>query len=310
MPHRLDLVGELVIAQSFVAQHPDVRGIANQFFTRSMAQLNRITKELQRTAMAMRMVPVGGTFQKMIRVVRDLGAKQQEQVHLVLSGEDTELDRTIVEEIADPLLHMIRNSVDHGIEQPDVRTSRGKPSQGTIHLRAFHRGGNVVIQIQDDGHGLNRKRILAKAVEKGLVAANAELTDLEIFLLIFAPGFSTTATLCPGARPSRPQRVQERAAEAREKSSAVGHAKLAAAWKAAHRDRSVAVVLATESTENTKRCRHINNSQPPTPYRSTSPRVSRRRLRGFGLPLAPGHFPPHEKPRPRRSCKPSRSMCH
>jgi two-component system chemotaxis sensor kinase CheA len=141
--------------------------------------------------MAMRMVPIGGTFQKMIRVVRDLGAKQQKQVQLVLSGEDTELDRTIVEEIADPLLHMIRNSVDHGIEKPEVRVSRGKPHQGTIHLRAFHRAGNVVIQIQDDGNGLNRYRILGKAVEKGLVAANAELADLEIFQLIFAPGFST-----------------------------------------------------------------------------------------------------------------------
>ncbi|MBI4658179.1 MAG: chemotaxis protein CheA [Verrucomicrobia bacterium] len=187
----VDLVGELVIAQSFVSQHPDVKGISNQFFTRSMAQLNRITKELQRTAMSMRMVPVGGSFQKMMRVVRDLATKQQKQVQLILSGEDTELDRTIVEEISDPLLHMIRNSVDHGIEKPEVRVSRGKPSQGVIRLRAFHRGGNVVIQIQDDGNGLDRDRILKKAIEKGLVSSNAELTDLEIFQLIFAAGFST-----------------------------------------------------------------------------------------------------------------------
>ena len=187
----VDLVGELVIAQSFVAQHPGVKGISNQFFTRSMAQLNRITKELQRTAMSMRMVPIGGTFHKMLRVVRDLATKQQKRVQLLLSGEDTELDRTIVEEISDPLLHMIRNSVDHGIEQPEVRASRGKPSEGVIHLRAYHQGGNVVIQIQDDGNGLNRERILSKAVEKGLVSANSELTDSEVFHFIFAPGFST-----------------------------------------------------------------------------------------------------------------------
>lgn len=187
----VDLVGELVIAQSFVAQHPDLKSITNQFFTRSMSQLLRITRELQRTAMSMRMVPIGGVFQKMMRVVRDLAAKQQKQVRLVLSGEETELDRTIVEDISDPLLHMIRNSVDHGIEKPEVRVSRGKPAEGTIHLRAFHQSGYVVIQIQDDGNGLNRERLLRKAVERGIVQPNAELTDPEIYQLIFAPGFST-----------------------------------------------------------------------------------------------------------------------
>lgn len=187
----VDLVGELVIAQSFVAQHPEIKAIRNQFFTRSVAQLNRITKELQRTAMSMRMIPVGGTFQKMQRVVRDLATKQQKQVHLVLSGEETELDRTIVEEISDPLMHMIRNSVDHGIEKSDVRAARGKPAQGVIHLRAFHQSGNIVIQIQDDGGGLNREKILKKASEKGLVPPNVELSDSEVFQFIFAAGFST-----------------------------------------------------------------------------------------------------------------------
>lgn len=187
----VDLVGELVIAQSFVAQHPDLKAISNQFFTRSMSQLGRITKELQRTAMSMRMVPIGSTFQKMQRIVRDVATKQQKQVHLVLNGEDTELDRTIVESIGDPLMHMIRNSVDHGIEKPDVRAARGKPAGGTVHLRAFHQSGNIVIQIQDDGNGLDRERIFKKAVEKGVVQANAQLTDEEIYHFIFAPGFST-----------------------------------------------------------------------------------------------------------------------
>lgn len=187
----VDLVGELVIAQSFVAQHPDLLAITNQFFTRSMSQLLRITRELQRTAMSMRMVPIGSTFQKMQRVVRDLAAKQQKYINLVLSGEETELDRTIVEDIAAPLMHMIRNAVDHGIEPPEARRTAGKPPHGTIHLRAFHQGGNIVIQIEDDGKGLSRERIHKKAVERGLIDPATEFSDLEIFRFIFAPGFST-----------------------------------------------------------------------------------------------------------------------
>ncbi len=187
----VDLVGELVISQSLVAQNPELKGNTNQHLVRSLSQLGRITKELQRIAMSMRMVPISGTFQKMTRIVRDIAAKQQKQVQLVMTGEDTELDRTIVEEINDPLMHMIRNSVDHGIEKTEVRTAAGKPAQGTIHLRAFHQGGNIVIQIQDDGGGLNKERILKKAMEKGLVTPGTELTDSEIFQFIFAAGFST-----------------------------------------------------------------------------------------------------------------------
>lgn len=187
----LDLVGEMVIAQSLVSQGLGHRADIDPQFARNMAQLGRITKELQRVSMSMRMTPVRGLFQKMARVVRDIGAKQQKKVQLVLNGEDTELDRTVVEELNDPLLHMIRNSMDHGIEAANTRVARGKPEMGTIHLRAYHQGGNIVIEVMDDGAGLNRDRILQKAVERKLATADSRLTDEEIFSFIFAPGFST-----------------------------------------------------------------------------------------------------------------------
>lgn len=187
----VDLVGEMVIAQSMVQLDPEVTRLSNQNLNRNMAQLGRITKELQRIAMSMRMVPIRPTFQKMNRLVRDVAAKQSKEVELVLGGEDTELDRTIVEEISDPLVHMIRNAVDHGIEKPEQRTKAGKPSLGTIRLTAYHQGGNIVIQIKDDGGGLRKDKILKKAIEKGIIKADQQLPDKEIFDLIFAPGFST-----------------------------------------------------------------------------------------------------------------------
>ncbi|TXT46337.1 MAG: two-component system chemotaxis family sensor kinase CheA [Limisphaerales bacterium] len=187
----IDLVGELVIAESMVVQDTELRQAASGNLSRNLSQLRRITSELQRTAMSLRMVPIRTTFQKMQRLVRDLAAKQHKQLHLELSGEDTELDRNIVEELNDPLLHMIRNAADHGVEMPEARLARGKPAQGTIHLRAFHQGGNIVIQIQDDGQGLDKDRLLAKAREKGIVSAEAVLTEREIYELIFAAGFST-----------------------------------------------------------------------------------------------------------------------
>jgi two-component system chemotaxis sensor kinase CheA len=187
----VDLVGEMVIAQSMVQLDPEVTRLSNQNLNRNLAQLGRITKELQRIAMSMRMVPIRPTFQKMNRLVRDVCAKQGKQVDLVLVGEDTELDRTIVEEISDPLVHMIRNAVDHGIEMPDTRTKAGKAPQGTILLSAYHQGGNIVIQIKDDGGGLRKDKILKKAVENGILRPDQQLPDKEIFDLIFAPGFST-----------------------------------------------------------------------------------------------------------------------
>jgi two-component system, chemotaxis family, sensor kinase CheA len=187
----VDLVGELVIAQSMVIQDPNVQRLSSRHLARSLRQLGRITTDLQRTAMSLRMVPIGGTFRKMTRLVRDLATQQQKQVQLVLEGEETELDRNIVEELSDPLIHMIRNSIDHGIELPADRVSRGKPALGTICLSASHLRGSIVIAIQDDGKGLDRDRILAKGRERGLIKPDATLTEAETFALIFAPGFST-----------------------------------------------------------------------------------------------------------------------
>jgi two-component system chemotaxis sensor kinase CheA len=187
----LDLVGEMVIAQSLVGQNfNDLAGLNPQAM-RNIAQLGRITKELQRVSMALRMVPIRGVFQKMSRVVRDIAMKQQKKVSFITSGEDTELDRTVVEELNDPLLHMIRNSMDHGIELPEKRVAAGKAPIGNLALRAFHQGGNIVVEIEDDGAGLNRERIFKKAVERGLARAGDSLTDEEIFHFIFAAGFST-----------------------------------------------------------------------------------------------------------------------
>jgi two-component system chemotaxis sensor kinase CheA len=187
----VDLVGELVIAQSMVVQDPDVQRLPSRHLARTLRQLGRITTELQRTAMSLRMVPIRRTFQKMTRLVRDLAAQQDKQVQLVAEGEETELDRNIVEELSDPLVHMIRNSIDHGIELPAARASQGKPALGTIRLSAFHQRGGIVIAIQDDGKGLDRDRILVKARERGLIKPDATLTEQETFALIFAPGFST-----------------------------------------------------------------------------------------------------------------------
>jgi two-component system chemotaxis sensor kinase CheA len=187
----LDLVGEMVIAQSLVGQNfSDLAGLNPQAM-RNIAQLGRITKELQRVSMALRMVPIRGVFQKMSRVVRDVSLKQQKKVNFTTSGEDTELDRTVVEELNDPLLHMIRNSIDHGIELPEKRVAAGKPAVGNLSLRAYHQGGNIVVEIEDDGAGLNREKILAKAIERGLARKGDPLTDEQAFSFIFAAGFST-----------------------------------------------------------------------------------------------------------------------
>ena len=185
----LDLVGEMVIAQSLVGQNiSDLAGV-NPQAVRNITQLGRITKELQRVSMALRMVPIRGVFQKMSRVVRDIGAKHRKKVNLVTSGEETELDRTVVEELNDPLLHMIRNSMDHGIELPEKRAAAGKPATGTLTLRAYHQGGNIVVEIEDDGAGLNKENFLQKAIERGLATEGEPLTDEEIFHFILPPVF-------------------------------------------------------------------------------------------------------------------------
>ena len=186
----IDLVGELVIAQSMVTQNSDLQAVASEQLARSLGQLRGISTELQRTALSLRMVPVRGTFQKMARLVRDLSGQVGKEIRLVLEGEETELDRTLVEELGDPLVHMIRNAADHGIESPTDRVAAGKDSSGTITLRAFHKGGMVFLQIQDDGRGLSVSRIRGKAVERGLISAHEQLTDRDVLDLIFAPGFS------------------------------------------------------------------------------------------------------------------------
>jgi two-component system chemotaxis sensor kinase CheA len=187
----IDLVGEMVIAQSLVAQDPALSGVQSPILVRNLAQLGRITKDLQRVAMSLRMVPVRGVFQKMNRLVRDVALKAGKQVELVTEGEETELDRTIIEVIGDPLVHMIRNSVDHGIEKPEARVACGKNPLGRVLLRAFHEGGAIVIEIEDDGGGLPKDKIFRKALERGLVKPDAKLTDSDIYALIFEPGFST-----------------------------------------------------------------------------------------------------------------------
>lgn len=187
----VDTVGELVILQSLIYEDPAITGVQDERLKRNLAQLRRITTELQRGTMSMRMVPIRQTFQKMSRLVRDLGKRSGKPIELVLAGEDTELDRRVVEDINDPLMHMVRNSIDHGIESPEGRLAAGKRETGRLSLRAFHQGGSIVIEISDDGAGLNKDRILAKAVKQGLIAEGAELSPSEIHQLIFAPGFST-----------------------------------------------------------------------------------------------------------------------
>lgn len=187
----VNLVGEIVVAQSLVVTEIQHEGEDGDSRAGNLAMLRRATRELQRIAMSMRMVPLQGCFSKMKRLVRDIGSQVGKDVEFVTQGEDTELDRTIVEQIGDPLIHMIRNSVDHGIEASDVREQSGKPGRGSINLRARHQGGNIVIELRDDGAGLNRERILAKAIENGIVTADMTLSDREVHELIFAPGFST-----------------------------------------------------------------------------------------------------------------------
>ncbi len=187
----INMVGELVIAQSMVAQDPDVDGSVRPRLTRNIAHAGKIIRELQDLTMSLRMVPLKSLFQKMTRLVRDLARKAGKDVQFVTEGEETEIDRNMVEMLNDPLVHMIRNSVDHGIELADKRQESGKNPTGTVGLRAYHSAGNVVIELTDDGKGLDRDRILAKAHERNLIESGKELTESEIFGLIFQAGFST-----------------------------------------------------------------------------------------------------------------------
>jgi two-component system chemotaxis sensor kinase CheA len=187
----VDAVGELIIVQSLIQEDPVLAAHLDSRLGANLAQLKRITAGLQRSAMALRMVPIRQAFQKVSRIVRDLSRTAGKSVELVLSGEDTELDRKVVEEIADPLMHMVRNSLDHGIELPQVRAASGKRPQARIALSAFHQGGHIVIEIADDGTGLDTEKIKAKAIERGLIAPGATPSVEEIHMMIFTAGFST-----------------------------------------------------------------------------------------------------------------------
>ena len=195
LDHLMDMVGEMVIAQSLI-RHSHVLLSANDSrLIGDLSHLARVTAEVQRATMSMRMVPVSQMFQKIERLIRDLSRKAGKQVVLETSGTETEVDKTVAEELSDPLLHMVRNSVDHGIEEAGEREAAGKDPTARIRLAAYHQGGQVVIAIADDGRGLNAEKIRKKAEQKNLVASTATLTEAEIYQLIFAPGFSTAETI-------------------------------------------------------------------------------------------------------------------
>ncbi|KGK88693.1 chemotaxis protein CheA [Desulfosporosinus sp. HMP52] len=192
----MDLVGEMVIAEAMVTQNPDLKGLELNNFEKAARQLRKITSELQDIVMSVRMVPLAGTFQKMNRTVRDMCKKLDKEVRLQLIGQETEVDKNIIEHISDPLMHLIRNSIDHGIEMPSEREAKGKTRSGTIILEAKNAGGDVLIIIRDDGEGFNKDRILAKALEKGLIQeSDDQIPDKEIYNLVFLPGFSTNETV-------------------------------------------------------------------------------------------------------------------
>ena len=187
----IDMMGELVIAHSMVAQDEIIINNGHHELLKKVVHTSKIVRELQHMGMSMRMIPLKSTFQKMARLVRDLARKVGKNINFVTEGEETEIDRNMVDVVKDPLVHMIRNSVDHGIEMPDVRKKTGKPEYGTVHLSAYHSAGSVVVEIRDDGKGLDREKLLAKARERGVISDEDSLSDREVFNLIFEPGFST-----------------------------------------------------------------------------------------------------------------------
>ena len=192
----INLVGELVIAESMVTKNDDLEGLELESFDRAAHHLRRIINDIQDVAMSVRMVPISTTFRRMIRLVHDLSERQDKKVQLQLVGEETEVDKTVVEMIADPLVHIVRNAVDHGLELPGERLAVGKSDGGHVVIEAKHEGGEVWISVKDDGRGLSREKILAKAVERGLVHGDGrEMSDEEVYQLIFEPGLSTASAV-------------------------------------------------------------------------------------------------------------------
>jgi two-component system chemotaxis sensor kinase CheA len=192
----INLVGELVINQAMLAQRVLEAGLARASgVATGLDELEQLTREIQDSVMAIRAQPVKSVFQRMPRLVREVGAMTGKLVRLVTEGENTEVDKTVIERLADPLTHMIRNAIDHGLESPEARVAAGKPEEGLVRLSALHRSGRIVIEVSDDGAGINRARVKALAASKGLIPADASLSDDEIDNLIFLPGFSTASTV-------------------------------------------------------------------------------------------------------------------
>ncbi len=192
----INLVGELVITQSMITDLGEKFTIDQlPVLQERIVQLERNTRELQERVMSVRMMPIGSAFHRFPRLVRDLAGKSGKQIQLVMSGEETELDKTLIEAIGDPLTHLVRNSADHGLEGPEERVAAGKPERGTVRLHAFHDGGNICIAVEDDGRGLNRDKIVSKAVERGLIADGSTMNDEDVYQLIFRAGFSTADTI-------------------------------------------------------------------------------------------------------------------
>jgi two-component system chemotaxis sensor kinase CheA len=190
----MDLVGEIVTTESMVTKNPEIAKLKLEGFERSGQQLRKLINELQDIVMSVRMVPVSSTFHKMQRIVRDMSKKVNKEVDLVIIGEETELDKNIIDTLSDPLMHLIRNAVDHGLEAPEERKKAGKPACGKLTLEARNTGGDVIILVSDDGKGLDRNTIVKKAIDKGLtMKSDAEISDKEAYSFIFVPGFSTNS---------------------------------------------------------------------------------------------------------------------
>ncbi|MDE2320070.1 MAG: chemotaxis protein CheA [Rhodospirillales bacterium] len=192
----IDLVGELVINEAMLSQRVLEAGIVRSSgIAMALEELENLTREIQDSVMAIRAQPVKSVFQRMPRLVREVAAMTNKQVKLVTEGEATEVDKTVIERISDPLTHMIRNAIDHGLEATEVRLAAGKPAEGIVKLTALHRSGRIVLEVSDDGGGINRQRVRQKAIENGLISSDVQLTDEETDNLIFLPGFSTAETL-------------------------------------------------------------------------------------------------------------------
>jgi two-component system chemotaxis sensor kinase CheA len=191
-----DLVGELITAQGLVVNNPDLKGLKLENFSKSANALNKITREIQEVTMMIRMIPLEGLFTKMTRLVRDLSKKSNKTIDFEISGAETEMDKNVIEQISDPLVHLLRNAIDHGIESPQIRCLNKKRETGKINLDAKYEGSEIWITVRDDGAGLNRSRIMDKAVEKGLLKnPMQEASDKDVWRIIFEPGFSTAENI-------------------------------------------------------------------------------------------------------------------